>query len=101
MCDSARHVQPAVDLWLRQLDLMQENVDQLIDAEAHAQDAGAVPRDLAAVKELLCASAGSLQACFVAYEFQARPARAAPCVRWHLAPSLAHARAAWRARHCV
>lgn len=67
-----RCVQPAIDLWLRQLDLLQENVDQLIDAEANEQDAAAVTRDLAAVKELLCASAGGLQACFVVYEFQVR-----------------------------
>jgi hypothetical protein len=64
-------VLPRHDVWLQQLDLVQEGVDQLVDPESCQQDAGALTRGLSAVKELLTNNAGSLQACFLAYEFQA------------------------------
>jgi hypothetical protein len=63
-------VLPTHDVWLQQLDLVQENIDQLVDPESCQQDTDALAKDLSAVKELLKKNAGCLQACFLAYEFQ-------------------------------
>lgn len=60
-------VLPGPDLWLQQVDLCHENIDQLIPSGAKDEDAQP-KQDLDAVKALLLQHCGSLQACFLVYE---------------------------------
>jgi hypothetical protein len=63
-------VLPAHDIWLEQLDLVRENLDQLVDKEVKDQNSENLAKDLATVKALIKEHAGGLQACFLLYEFQ-------------------------------
>lgn len=63
-------VLPSHDLWLQQLDLQEANLHTLVDQALLEQDPDAVAHNLDAVKALLIQYAGSLQACFFAYECQ-------------------------------
>ena len=66
-------VLPAHDLWLHQLDLEEANLHMLVDKALLEQNPDAVAQNLDAVKALLIQHAGSLQACFFAYECQVQP----------------------------
>lgn len=63
-------VLPSHDLWLQQLDLEEANLQTLVDTALLEQNPDAIAQNLDAVKALLIQHAGSLQACFFAYECQ-------------------------------
>jgi hypothetical protein len=67
-------VLPSHNLWLQNLDMQHENLEQLVDHGVRGQDPGAAQQDLDAVKALLMQHAGSLQATFLVFECQVREA---------------------------
>jgi hypothetical protein len=73
-------VLPSHDLWLQQLDLYHEKIDDLISHAPKDQDPATrqdmeVVKDMESVKAFLIRHAGSLQACFFFYECQVRALR--------------------------
>jgi hypothetical protein len=84
-------VHPPHDLWLSQLDLEHERIDQLVDKHVREHTPENLKKDLDAVKALMTQHAGSLQACFLVFECQVGTVEAeSHCVsvRWlaHTAP---------------
>ena len=63
-------VLPPHNIWLDNMDLTHEGLHELVDKEIKDTDPEALAKDLAAVKALLKQHAGSLQACFLFFEFQ-------------------------------